>query len=153
MDSKKARLARKKYGRHVVSVDTQASLASLAVPRRATAMTLGDCACTEDHLPRRRFLRYLAMASTTAAAAVGGLVGFQPTAWAAVRCDAQPAQRKGCGINYRPCFGVCSTTESCCDHGTGRYDYACCYCGLFCRPAQVVVYASGKSCYFCCRYC
>lgn len=122
-----------------------------------------DSTCALDDsagVGRRSFLRGAIGLGVALTGSVGSLVGFSPTASAkaaAVRCDARPPQQLfSCGPSYHPCFGPCSDTQSCCYFGpSGSNFYACCRCGgpFGCGRARVVVYASGKACYFCCQRC
>jgi len=104
---------------------------------------------------RRKVLRGIMVAAAGVTGAIGSRVGFAPTAFAAVRCDAAPPNATSCGLNFIPCFGRCSDIQSCCYYSyphTGVFE-KCCACFEFCARARVVVYASGKSCYYCCQYC
>jgi len=111
------------------------------------------CLPVDNMVPRRGFLRFVVILGTGITSVVGGLVGYQPSAMAAPRCDATPPQFTGCGLNYRPCIGPCDASISCCRHADGANGSKCCGCRFVCGNARVVVYASGKSCYYCCQRC
>lgn len=105
-------------------------------------------------LPRRPVLKAILTASAAVSSSFGGLVAFAPSAAAAVRCDATSPVFTGCGVGYRPCIGPCTTgSPSCCRHGDGANDRKCCASFSSNRSARIVVYSSGKSCYYCCQYC
>lgn len=74
-------------------------------------------------LSRRRFVQLASTASAGAAALLGGLVGFAPSAEAGPPslCDFQPLPMTGCechqGIRMCGCIGNCSDTQSRCQFG------------------------------------
>lgn len=114
------------------------------------------CALSDDAVPRRTVLRGLVTAGAAVTAAMGGLVGFAPSAFAAPRCDAASPSGIVCGLNYRPCIGECvpSSFASCCRHSDFQTTgVKCCASRLSSRRARVVVYSSGKGCFVCCQYC
>ena len=132
----------------------------LVMPEPITMLELqptpNKCCADGAHfaMPRRRFLRLGVALGASVTSIFGGFVGFAPSAAASHLCTATPPQSTSCGNNFRACFGPClSSGSSCCTYADGSGFRRCCGCSFFCSPAQVVVYSSGKTCYFCCRYC
>lgn len=111
------------------------------------------CASDDTTIPRRRFLRGALVMSAAVAGALGGTVGFAPSAIAQVNCSARPPSITACGPNFIACIGPCAAFRSCCTYGPAVGYSKCCQCSTVCQNARVVVYASGKACYYCCRYC
>lgn len=94
-----------------------------------------------------------------AAAVVGGLVGFRPSAVAdhtIPSCDGimgylfKELCKRSC---VGPCVGV--GVSSCCQYGDSSLSYACVKCRSGCNPprARVVVVCSPAQPYYCINYC
>lgn len=107
-------------------------------------------------LPRRKFLAFTIKASVVAAAVIGGLVKFSPSAFA-LSCDFGFDQlTQDCAIS---CLGDCSNVSSCCTFGDNpSIDFACVGCLFECPPgstARVIVVCSPNddTGYYCGHYC
>lgn len=113
------------------------------------------CPDHDTTVPRRTVLRWGLSIGAGISGLFGASVGFAPSAIAAPTCNLTSPKIAYCYPNFFPCIGPCNSANSCCTYGSsGRPDtLKCCSCYLYCGNGRVVVYQSGKNCYYCCQSC
>lgn len=108
-------------------------------------------------LTRRKFTTGAVKIGILASAATGAVVGFSPSAEAAVACI--PGSKKNMlpGVCQQSYIGDCSNYVSTCLYNKPRHLIFTCYCSEYCGAAKCVVKCFGGAgsyrSYGCCVYC
>jgi hypothetical protein len=123
-------------------------------PLSATA----DSARSRVEVTRRRFIGAGSKLMLGATALLGGLVGFEPTAQAAINCIPGTKHSLFVFSCFQSCIGPCLCTATCCIYDISGPHEFCCHCPGTCNNcspprAKAVVSCGLTTAFGCCVAC